>query len=910
MLRLLLPALLALSAGALSAAAPPVARRDLYGDPLPAGAIARLGSVRYRHLWATDGGLAISRDGSLLASYGDDIRIWERATGRPLVALPPPVDLTHSIAFTPDGKGLVTGHGSEADEVWIWDWRAGTRRALWGDGRSRGTPRHLAFSKDGKSLAVLCQSPRGDDPAVLSVHDFPSGERRSETELDIRPDPAGLAFDPLGRLALAAEGVHLIDPRLRREVGRLGPKGGISSFALSPDGKTAAVLVRRAGPDPKEEGYVELVSLTTGRVTRTAVGGPARSRLAFSADGKELYFASRESSVVVLGPADGKVKCTAVPSDGVWRPWMTFSEDGRFLAWTSGQVISTWDLREGKQAPTPEDHRVKTGFLVFALGLGCIDIAVSPDGERVASRSSSEVRVWELATGRMLRCIRGEGLLRGVGWSPDGRQVGVGSPGRFTWYDARTGAKTRGIPLPAKQPVAEVRATADGKRVILHEGRGRIDYPALIILNAADGKELARFRNTDGEYFLGTSEYASLLLSRHHSKGAAALRVRTLTGRGHLFETPPGGGGAEARLFNGGRVLAAWPSDGVKAWDVRRGWRLGPAVPRRAVGFHARVLAASPDGRTLAVVRPNVTDPAWGKSTRQVTASCRVHLVETASGRVRATLPLLPRVIDAFFTRDGRRLVTAGEDATALVWDLDELAPPARLVDAWGGLADPDAGKAFAAIRALGRARGAASLLRERLTPERVDADRVRAWLDDLDAESFDARIEAERRLRALGSAVEGDIIRALKKDPPLEPRGRLQRLLQQAEADLEALRQGRAVEALERMKTSEAARLLRELAAGYAGARQTREAKEAFARIAGGRARACPLHKSRRGATITHAHERTRRWPSRAASTVTSSSPKTRPPARPAPPAPPPSPSRRPRRRPLPRRSRPAPGA
>jgi WD40 repeat protein len=64
--------------------AAPSKRTDLHGDPLPAGAITRLGTTRLRHLdQAWD--VAFSPDGKVLASVGKDnrIRLWEVPTWRP-----------------------------------------------------------------------------------------------------------------------------------------------------------------------------------------------------------------------------------------------------------------------------------------------------------------------------------------------------------------------------------------------------------------------------------------------------------------------------------------------------------------------------------------------------------------------------------------------------------------------------------------------------------------------------------------------------------------------------------------------------------------------------------------------------------------------------------------------------------
>ena len=59
-------------------------RTDRHGDLLPPGALARMGTLRFRH-WAPLRGAAYSADGKLLASAGTverQVRLWDATTGR------------------------------------------------------------------------------------------------------------------------------------------------------------------------------------------------------------------------------------------------------------------------------------------------------------------------------------------------------------------------------------------------------------------------------------------------------------------------------------------------------------------------------------------------------------------------------------------------------------------------------------------------------------------------------------------------------------------------------------------------------------------------------------------------------------------------------------------------------------
>src|SRR5262249_22111521 len=184
------------------AAAPPALERDRYGDPLPAGAVARLGIARLRHMFFV-GHLAVSPDGTLVASLdGGELRPWDRASGKLRAVYRTREPFDWSVAFTRDGKGVVSGHSKLLPtELWAWDLATGRRQALWGDGKYRGAPGLLAFSRDGKMLAVRCHArEKGNDVARIHLLDFPSGKARGVLAGDRWGwGIEGMTFDPGGR---------------------------------------------------------------------------------------------------------------------------------------------------------------------------------------------------------------------------------------------------------------------------------------------------------------------------------------------------------------------------------------------------------------------------------------------------------------------------------------------------------------------------------------------------------------------------------------------------------------------------------------------------------------------------------------------------------------------------------------
>jgi hypothetical protein len=197
------------------------------------------------------------------------------------------------------------------------------------------------------------------------------------------------------------------------------------------------------------------------------------------------------------------------------------------------------------------------------------------------------------------------------------------------------------------------------------------------------------------------------------------------------------------------------------------------------------------------------------------------------------------------FTPDGLRMATGHPDSTILLWDLrlpavHEAPLTAKEVEVlWADLADADAAKAWKAIGRLAEApKEALPLLRGRIKPyPTAPGAETRRLLADLDAETFERRDTATKRLEELGLKAEPALRAALRAKPTLEPRRRIERLLAILAKTPQALtahdlRQLRGVIVLERIGSAEARQALEALAKAPESARLTRQARAALAAL------------------------------------------------------------------------------
>jgi WD40 repeat protein len=310
-------------------------RLDLNCEPLPQGALVRLGQPIFEEKPIGVNSVAWSPDGKFVASASDDrmVHLWDSATGKEIRSCAGHQDRVRCVAWSPDGNTLASA--SEDKTIRLWNPSTGK------DVRScvghEDWVTYVAWSADSKTLASASSD------RTVRLWDAATGKQiRSFT----------------------------------------GHKEGVSSVSWSPDCKAFA--------SASLDNTVRLWESATGKEIHCWVNHEGWvSSVAWSADGNALASASYDNTVRLWHPATGKQIRASLEHD-FWVYCVSWSPDGKTVA-SAGAFpgIQVWDPAAGKHIRTlPDVPRSIVKSLAF-----------SPDGLRLASANSDgTVLIWEVAS--------------------------------------------------------------------------------------------------------------------------------------------------------------------------------------------------------------------------------------------------------------------------------------------------------------------------------------------------------------------------------------------------------------------------------------------------------------------------------------------------------------------------------
>jgi RNA polymerase sigma factor (sigma-70 family) len=847
-------------------------RTDAFGDPLPAGAVARLGSLRLYHDSQVQR-VVLSPDGKWVVGWDQTgNRLWDAQTGKESPLPPDLLDVWDAKTKTMRRTTMLATADrlvavkKEKDRIILWDVAAAKEIAKLP--LEDGASEEFELSRDGKTLVCSSSGLKRDARHKLVFIDVARATVRDSVDL--------------------AEGKSVCPS----EIGLLS-----RGLTFSADGSTLAVHYWANWVDGNwvNANWVDVWDAKTNTVRYSCGGG---EQVSLSPNGSMLAGASHGEKKVHLWDVRAKKELEPLPLDPTLDPSrskfatglahaVAFSPDGKFLAVTCEAEVVLYDLATRKVVQRLKGTGPSLPGLVF-----------SQDGKRLAAGDDRAVALWDLKTGEPCHDL-GHGYgIRAVAFSPDGRTIVTGadySDNVVRSWDALTG-KNKGRWRGHKDGIEAIAYAPDGLLVASSSDDGTVR-----LWDAATGKEIGCLDARDGAVkAIAFSSDGKTLASGGERKVVHLWDVSTRK-EVRTFDNP--GGRTVCLAFSpDGQTLATrgTAEDRVRIWDVAAGTQRREfgglsAGNDRLLALGRPSLSFSPDNRTLAVNCDDGTvhllDVTTGKELRVLGESQRapaaggggapggeppgcpclgvtfapdgrslaasydanykpdynlwVRVWEVASSRERTRFKGHAGFVTvSAYSPDGTLLVTGGTDRTALVWDVFGLRTSDQKkadftredVDRfWADLADADAGKAFGVMKVLrANSTPAVSLLKERLRPVAAsDPKKIARLIADLDQEDFTARESATKQLSELGELAEPALRAALNDKPSAEKRRRIDDLLKRLDPSNfpEVLRGVRAVEVLESLGTPEARQVLQTLAEGAAEARLTREAKAALER-------------------------------------------------------------------------------
>jgi eukaryotic-like serine/threonine-protein kinase len=447
-------------------------------------------AVQERSGWLARHAVAFSPSGTeLAAGYSDGvIRIYDAATGNERRQLTGHTDAVSSLAWSSNGRWLVSGAISLDWLARVWDSATGGLVATLPG--AEWEPRALAFSRDDAyvfigrghsrlevwrtedwSLDRLLQGHNHHINALVAGHDAP-GFFTGSTDRQI------LAWD-VSQPSHQPTTVRL--PALR-------------SFDWSPAGDLLATIEPADTPAGQDRAVLR-DTRNLAFVRELPVVGEDPTDIAFTPDGRHLAILVRDSVSLFEVAQNRLVHSGFLPNPG-FRVIAGFSANGRELILINGQLeVTVWDARHGHV----QEVWSALGAHPKPLFFGKRGVAFhAASGRLVIGRDNGVIAVWDVRTQQHLADLHAHlALLPLPAISPDGATIlSAGQDGRFNLWDSRTLTLRKTLrPIPVSAWAAAF--SPDGRRVAIGR-RDRADLMTVTLIDIETGRELLSFPSAPG----------------------------------------------------------------------------------------------------------------------------------------------------------------------------------------------------------------------------------------------------------------------------------------------------------------------------------------------------------------------------------------------------------------------------
>ncbi|KAG8724238.1 hypothetical protein FRC09_020676 [Ceratobasidium sp. 395] len=591
---------------------------------------------------------------------------------------------THSTAYSPDSRRIVSG--SKDGAVRIWDAETGDVGLGPLMGHS-GAVNSVAFSPDGRWIV----SGAGD--MTIRLWDAETGKARGEPLRGHTDGVLSVAFSPDGYRLVSSSAdktVCVWDVGTGDSILELrGHSDHVWSVAFSPDGYRIA-----SGSNDRT---LRIWDAKTGAPVLEPLldhSGPVNC-VAFSPDGHKIVSGSGDRTVRVWDAKTGKALLNPLRghSERVWS--VMFSPNSRLIA--SGawdKTVRIWDARTGAAISQPLDSH--SGWVR--------SVAFSPGGRRVVSGSYDKaIRIWDITGEGTSGMAQGSTSHKGhshyvnsVAFSSNGKRVVSGSDDRTVCiWDAETGAMALGPLGDYTSTVQAIAFSSDDRRIASGYEDGTLQIwdseTGMPVLDPLRGhsKSVASVAFSPDCRLIASGSDDNTIRFWDAETGCAVLQPLT----DHLDWVT-----SVSFSADGCRIVSGSTDKTVRIWDVETGQAVlepltGHSDCVKSVAFSSdgRWVMSGSDDQTVRIWDAETGNPvhdplrghtdwvrsvAFSPDSRWIVSgsddnTVRIWDAETGNAVPEPLLGHSGLVMSVAFSSDGRHIVSGSCDMTIRLWDVE-----------------------------------------------------------------------------------------------------------------------------------------------------------------------------------------------------------------------------------------------